>query len=150
MRRTGRTTRLLQDVIHLASEGKHVVVVSEGNTLLNVFSNMPIVKQVFKRRPVSGGYVHISNGTIDFLHPENRHIDWYNLTIRGSQKEIFLVDHYVIERKFKKLIEMLHRYDEIPDCSPAKEVNLPQEVYDRLIKNGKKTPNPYCKEDDDL
>jgi hypothetical protein len=155
MRRTGRTTRLLREAVRLASEGKAVFVVSVGNRLLNMFRYMPEAHQTFQSHPVDRNqYGHVwTKGSLVFLSSGSSVIDWESLTIpgmRGMRNGVLLVDHYAIEEKFKKHLEMLHRYDKEPDISPAQEVKFTKEQYAKLIEQGKNTPNLYCPEDDNL
>jgi hypothetical protein len=121
MNRTGRTTRLLKEAVSLAKEGKTVFVISTGNSLVRGLRSQDFpdeLKHSWYAPQSSYPSVKVKNGEIVFFRAESGNIDWENLTIRGypstEDKTVVLVDHYVIEMKFKKLLNMLHRYD--PDC----------------------------------
>jgi len=75
---------------------------------------------------------NIGSGSITFLQTSDSIIDWEHLSISGGYpNRVLLVDHYAIETKFKRQLEMLRRYD--PDCgnfnicNPAEEVKFTKE-----------------------
>jgi hypothetical protein len=115
-RRSGRTTRLLADAFHLALEqGKDVFVVSVGNTLQSAMLNWIQRWLTIKKDPtvfVNPNRYNIGSGSITFLSTTDSIVDWERLAIRGGYpNRVLLVDHYAIETKFKRQLEMLRRYD---------------------------------------
>lgn len=94
MRRTGRTTRLLEDAVRLAKEGRAVYV---------VFHNR-------ERIPLDVGYYRELG--IKFETPGSLpNLDYHTMTLRGAHPNcVVLVDHYVLEREFGAVIDMYLRY----------------------------------------
>ena len=122
-RQTGRTARLLQDAISRASSGEEVLVIGRtesdaahladlcsellGGMALMRFCRMTIAPHKGYKIAVGrkGGFVIFSGST-------NVLWDWDSMECRGSTINV-LVDHAAIEFKYRKLIEMYHRYDEV-------------------------------------
>jgi hypothetical protein len=123
MMQTGRTTRLLQEAVSLAKEGKRVFVVSVGNTLLRgLCSFPPELKEALRRFPPSPpAGVRVGKGSVVFINSSSDVINWENLTLRGYKDYVLLVDHYTIEQKFKPHLEMLFRYNSSGTGQPKGE-----------------------------
>jgi hypothetical protein len=94
--RTGRTTRLLQEARRLSDESRAVYVVVSSESLVKAFST-----EEFRRRG-------IKVETMASLG----HLELETMRLRGAHpNSAVLVDHYVIERRFRPMLEMLHRFD---------------------------------------
>ena len=101
LRGSGRTTRMLEHAAELAKEGRavYVVLASEGHR--------KIVEKMFKSMH-GEDTLGVKFEVADML-PE---LDWNTLTFRGAHPNtVVLVDHFVIERRYSHILDMLHRYD---------------------------------------
>lgn len=96
LRGTGRTTRMLHHALDLADEGRAVYVIADNKGQAAYF------KEQLRSHPS----ISVENGA-----PSN--FDWDTRRLQGAHSNcVVLVDHYVIERKYAGLLEMLHRYDD--------------------------------------
>ena len=96
IRQTGRTTRMLEDARRLANEGAAVYVVFD--TVDQAFCS---ITENDRRLGIKGETPEtLGNFDFDTLRPKGA---WPNCVV--------LVDHWVIEKRFAPLLEMLHRYD---------------------------------------
>ncbi len=93
-RRTGRTSRMLDEAKRLASDGVPVTVIASTHSHANVM------------RAQCHGYAieFLSFGCV-------LNFDWQEMRFRGDRETVVLVDHHVIERAFSRILEMLHRFD---------------------------------------
>ncbi len=93
-RRTGRTSRMLDEAKRLASDGVPVTVIASTQSHANVM-----------RAQCHGFAIEfLSFGCV-------LNFDWQEMRFRGDHETVVLVDHHVIERKFSRILEMLHRFD---------------------------------------
>lgn len=103
LRQTGRTTRMLQDVLK-AIECRNVH--NEPIYPVVIFSDISQVKH-FKSQPE---YVRIHMLTFEQACHEG-YIDPITLKTKPRSNEVIWVDHFVIEVQFSYLFELFHRYD---------------------------------------
>lgn len=97
-RQTGRTTRMLIDAIHYTTLGKKVfIVVASYAQAINLKSNI--------------NCNIINDLDINFILHNSPTLDWNTLTIKGIKDCVVLVDHYVIESKFSKILDMFYTYN---------------------------------------
>lgn len=102
LRGGGRTTRMLTEARELALSGKAVYVLGANEQdrfhLLDSFSKM-------------FGPMEANKLGIKFeSYLEN--FCWDTFILRGAHPNcVVLVDHFAIESRFRKALEMLHRYD---------------------------------------
>lgn len=98
LRRTGRTTRMLEKAKSLAQTGTEVYVVCDN-----------IRDQ--HRLEIECGEPNLG---IKFVTPEALgSFDWKTLRpFIAHHRKVFLVDHHAIEDRFKTLLEMFHAFDE--------------------------------------
>lgn len=94
-RRTGRTTRMLDDAKRLTDDGHAVYIIAANGPQAMEFrrelSDRPEIK--VECRPPEG-------------------FNWQTMRVVGAHPNcVFLVDHYAIENKFDTMLKMLHRYD---------------------------------------
>lgn len=95
-RRTGRTTRMMEEAKALAQAGKAVYVVATTPILQKYIEDDETLRLGIKFESISS----LSN------------LDWLALRLRGAHPNcVVLVDHYAIETYFSRVLEMLHRYD---------------------------------------
>lgn len=87
---------MMEEAKRLASEGKSVAIIVGSD-----------VSKTQMESDLSGTGVRV------VLH-RDPNIDWERLAIKGwnSTNAITLIDHYAIEQKYSRLLEMLHRYDQ--------------------------------------
>lgn len=117
--RTGRTTRLLQEARRLSDEGRAVYVIVSSDELVKSFQT-----EEFRRRGIkvetmaSVGNLELETMRLRYAHP--------NCAV--------LVDHYVIERRFRPMLEMLHRFD-LPALGVERVANTDATVH-RILKGG--------------
>lgn len=124
-KRTGRTTRMLEEAIRLQQEGRAVYVMvgsgSEKERLENILYN--------------------GMGASKSIHVDNVHMsqtfDWDLMRLNGAHPNcICLVDHAVIERKFSPVLEMLHRYDKNPSEGAFAFKGVAEGKLKRLLDEG--------------
>lgn len=99
LRRTGRTKRMLSEARKLAEQGKavYVVAATEQHAL-----------QLEFEAGEEATKLGIKFETIGSL----RNLDFETLTLRGAHPNcVVLVDHYAIECRFSRVLEMLHKFD---------------------------------------
>lgn len=103
-RQTGRTTRMIKQAVELAQAGKAVYIVA-----FNL-----VHKAGIERRMESEGIDFERLGIkveIQYRLPE---LDWTTMTLPGAHPNcVVLADHATIEGRYRRLLEMLHRYDEV-------------------------------------
>ncbi len=93
-RGSGRTTRMLDEARRLADEGKAVYVIAANEA------------QRRQLQSVAGENVKVET------HTTAGNFDWEQMRLIGSYPNcVTLVDHYAIESRFAKVLEMLHRFD---------------------------------------
>lgn len=104
-RGTGKTTRMVQEALRLEEEGKAVYVVVASHQ-----------KQAIKDMLPEGSSVKIeTNDTLS-------NFDWDTMRLRGVWVACeTLVDHFLIERRYHKILEMYHRFDN--PIQPPKDEN---------------------------
>lgn len=98
LRGTGRTTRMLEHAKKLAREGRAVYVIADN-------TNDARRLQMLCGEPNLG---------IKFETPRSPgNFDWEQMRLVGAHPNcVVLVDHYAIEDRFARVLEMLHAYDE--------------------------------------
>lgn len=107
MRRTGRTTRMLEDAMAMARNGRAVYVIGATKHHADMLRGVagPAADQLgikFEAARESG----LGN------------MDWETMSLQGAHPNCaVLVDHYAIESKFAAVLEMLHRYDAKPSVT---------------------------------
>ena len=101
MRATGRTTRMLMDAIQQAKNGHDVCVVAAN------LEHAGILRQMYCDMVPEEDVTLVKFASVAMI--EN--FDWDTLRIKGEPNSKILLDHYTVEAKFEKLLEMYHRYD---------------------------------------
>lgn len=100
-RRTGRTTRMLEDAMGLARNGRAVYVIGATKRHADMLKG------------IAGP--EADRLGIKFETARERglgNMDWETMSLQGAHPNcVVLVDHYAIESKFAAVLEMLHRYD---------------------------------------
>lgn len=96
-RSTGRTTRAFQHAKNLAESGASVAFVCHRETF----------HQLDPRRTGAELPPGLSICGDD-------HFDWERWEFRGYQFEHIIVDHGLIQRKFRLMLQQLHMFDEEP------------------------------------
>jgi hypothetical protein len=95
-RGTGRTTRMLQEAKRLADEGRAVYVIAASKAQADTLEAMSGYDQRIKFEPCA---------------PSN--FDWEQMKLKGAHPQcVTLVDHYAIEWRFERILEMLYRFEE--------------------------------------
>ena len=98
LRQTGRTTRMLEEAKIMLEQGHKVVIVAAHHTERDMINGMA------RQMGLPEGY------KVELAPKLN--IDWLNLTlVDAPPKTQLLIDHAVIEVRYAKLVEALHRYD---------------------------------------
>lgn len=96
---TGRTTRMLEHAIWLASQGRAVYIASESKLLADQLEQHRRGKAAWSTSIKIEPYYDLD-------------IDWETMTMRGAHKNcVLLIDHFVIERKFFRMLQMQEQYD---------------------------------------
>ena len=94
---TGRTTRMLQEAIQCSKEGRAVYVVA---------ATQQHMRQLQKMCGADGLFIKFE--TLGSLSD----FDFINMRSIGAHPNcLFFIDHYAIECKFAKMLEVLHKYD---------------------------------------
>lgn len=97
--RTGRTTRMLEHAIRLAGQGRAVYIAAESKVLAD---QLEVVRR--NKAPWSTGIKIVPYHELD--------INWEAMTLRGAHKNcVLLIDHFVIEKKFFRMLRMQEQYD---------------------------------------
>ena len=98
LRGTGRTTRMLEHAKKLAREGRAVYVIADNT-------------RDMRRLEILCGESKLG---IKFETPSTPgNFEWEAMRLRGAHPNcVVLVDHWAIESKFARVLEMLHAYDE--------------------------------------
>jgi len=104
MRGTGKTTRMLNDAICAAKQGRAVYVLAANKSHANILES--------RCSELEPKYKELG---IKFETPESLgHFDWAYMRLPGAHPRcLFLADHFAIEHHFSQMLEMLHRYDEV-------------------------------------
>lgn len=99
MRKTGRTTRMLEEAKRLAESGRAVYVIA---------ANDSHARQL--ERQAGNEYLRLG---VKFESPASvGNFDWKELRLLGAHSNcVVLVDHHAIESHFARMLEMLHRFD---------------------------------------
>ena len=107
LRRTGRTTRMLEHAKQLALAGRAVYVVAD-----NERDSRRMEIECFKTgEPNLGIKFEVPGSLGNFV--------WEEMRLRGAHPNcVVLVDHHAIEDKFARALEMLHAYDEPTEDEP--------------------------------
>lgn len=100
MRRTGRTTRMLEEAARLDAKGRAVYVVTADEA---------------QRRRLAAEFEQ-EHGVTGVKFETEASLgaawDWKRLRIRGAHPNcVVLVDHHAIEQHFGAMLDMLHRFD---------------------------------------
>lgn len=97
--RTGRTTRMLEHAIWLAGQGRAVYIAAESSAF---------AKKLEQQRRDKAAW----STSIKIEPYFDMDINWETMTLRGAHKNcVLLIDHFVIERKFFRMLQMQEQYD---------------------------------------
>lgn len=99
-RQSGRTQRMINEAMSKADAGKHVTIVAANFQEEKRIAG--IIKQFAQRHGRGHGVMVVA--------ADSPHIDWERMKVRSCES-LLLVDHYAIETKFRKVLEMLRRWD---------------------------------------
>lgn len=101
MRRAGRTTRMLADAIEKAKSGRAVYVVCATEDHRRHLQNINGAEALA---------VGVKFETAETLG----NLNWETMTLEGAHPNCLVIaDHYAIEARFAKMLDMLHVYDEV-------------------------------------
>lgn len=101
LRNTGRTTRVIEDAIRLAREGRAVYVLGAD------YGHAKVLQRIIDKR--AGKYHGIKCESPGGLGTQ---YNWDTGRLEGAHPNcVVLIDHHAIERRYAGVIEMLHRYD---------------------------------------
>lgn len=99
LRKTGRTSRMLNAAIAEAKAGRAVYVVASDIQHAQVLANY-----------IEAACPEMLSG-IKIETPEALGFSWDTLTVRGSHPNcLFLVDHYTITRRFDRILALFHMW----------------------------------------
>lgn len=98
-RGTGRTTRMIEEAVREARKGRQVYILAGSDRdEIRLRSLLP--------QDVQDTVTVVSDQTLGYL------IDPYYLRLSGVDPDhLLLIDHYYIEHRYGKLIDMWMRYD---------------------------------------
>lgn len=101
LRRTGRTTRMLEHAKQLALAGRAVYVIADNERDLR-----RLEIECFKTGEPNLGIKFETQQSLGTF-------DWEQMRLIGAHPNcVVLVDHHAIEDKYARILEMLHAYDE--------------------------------------
>lgn len=101
LKRTGRTTRMLQEALQLAEQGRAVYVVAVSH---------PHAAQLQHAIDEAAGR---TNHGIKIETAQALGFSWAQLRVPGSHANcVFLIDHAAIEWTFSRVLAELHRFDQ--------------------------------------
>ena len=95
-RRTGRTTRMLEEARRLASEGNLVTVIASNDSIADFF-----------RRVLNNPSIHVVNS--NKIHEDL--MAYLKRERQSSIRRVVLVDHFVVAKRYKHIFEEYHAYD---------------------------------------
>lgn len=103
MRRSGKTTRMLNDAVIQARNGRAVYVVADTKLLARMLE-CTLDDMLGEESKKLGIKFESAQSLSNF--------DWMEMRLYNAHPNcVVLVDHYAIECKFGFVLEMLHRYD---------------------------------------
>ena len=113
-RRTGRTTRMLEEAISVAKEGKYVIVVGanaeQAKSLQAQAATMAGEEMTATKIYIDGGPGQI---TFESCQMNRQPFDWQSLRLQGAFPTIpTFMDHFAFENTFAKAIHEAHRWDD--------------------------------------
>jgi hypothetical protein len=114
---TGRTARMLERAIDEAMHGKQVfVIMANGqdcrDMLDRAIQELPPGRIVETSRMARWRVELNGGGWIEFVNMRLPSIDWDQMNIRGMGFDrVYLFDHHVISRRFRNVLDLLHRWD---------------------------------------
>lgn len=95
LRQSGRTTRMIAEAKKLADAGRAVYVITSSERYRRELAVVANDDRIKFETELSVG-----------------NLDWFDIKLRRAHPNcVVLIDHYAIEKKLSKLLEMLHRYD---------------------------------------
>ena len=111
---SGRTTRMVKHAIQLAEQGRAVYIMVARATAIHAVESIPVDGIPFRDFNRSSGL------GLQIETPETlANFNWETLSLRGAHPNcVVLVDHFLIEATFHKMLTMLHQYD-APSTTPA-------------------------------
>jgi hypothetical protein len=94
---------MLKEAVKLTTEGQRVYVLAAHESHRRAL--------IWELRRISPSA--LSTAALTFVTPRSADFDWRDLTIRGvdPRTTTILIDHYAIEHRFPRLIEMYRRFD---------------------------------------
>lgn len=96
---TGRTTRMLEHAIRLAGQGRAVYIAVASKFLGDALEAQRGIKAAWSTSIKIEPYYDLD-------------INWETMTLYGAHKNcVLLVDHFVIEKKFFRMLQMQEQYD---------------------------------------
>lgn len=96
---TGRTTRMLEHAISLAQQGRAVYVAMASKEQGEALELQRRIRAAWST-------------SIQIEPYHDLDINWETMTLRGAHKNcVLLVDHFVIEKKFFRMLQMQEQYD---------------------------------------
>jgi hypothetical protein len=123
-RGTGRTTRMLQEAIREAREGKRVFILADNyvhsKTLFNILIGLRqgepwFVAPFHFRVNVSDPSGQDMDGSITVTTPGQIDFHWDLMrAFTFGPEAVYMVDHFTIESRVNNLLSMLHRWDQPP------------------------------------
>jgi hypothetical protein len=128
---TGRTTRMMARAIYEALHGKQVFVVVENrqsccNMLDRAIQGLPEEK-IRETSRMARWRVELTNGGwIEFISTFHPSISWDQTGVHGMEPDcVYLFDHHVISRRFRNVLDLLHRWDRPEDEAEARSRPIP-------------------------
>jgi hypothetical protein len=102
-RYTGRSTRMLKEAIRLSGKGYAVYVMGSDTRHAKLLELM------------LEGLNPLEHHGIKFECPESLpHFDWRTMTLANTWPNVkVLVDHWVIENRYRYMLDMLYQFDSI-------------------------------------
>ena len=117
-RRSGRTTRMLQDVIEVTKTHERVLVVAVDLYSASLQANKLVEMMTQLELPVVYNKARIRVNNIVFVSTRSTNWDWSAFRLEGESKSTpVFIDHYAVERYLredawiKKMLELQHKYD---------------------------------------
>jgi hypothetical protein len=105
LRRTGRTTRMLEEALRSSDKGYAVCVITHSHSHANTLRAM-----LEDLSNLAGHEVRV----MPAAQADERDFDWRLLRFPwGSANQRVLVDHWAIESRYAALLEMLHLFDKV-------------------------------------
>lgn len=116
-RGSGRTTKMLRDVLLNACKGKYcIVITASGSHSLNIIDNLTrLAAEIgieFARTRDAKVYIGKEGGSVSFVPITSSEVNPNAMNVIGSHPDCeTYVDHYAVMSRHQHVLDAFHRWD---------------------------------------